>query len=179
MAFTTIPSAGAKLRASVLSALITEVRPVAAFKTTDTSRSSTITRTADPDLTIALPANSEWDFHCVLIIETAASAAGDFSGEWDYPANANVSYGVIALVDTLAGGLSADAYSRGLARDATAPTTQFDVGVSTSRNAVLISGRIVLGATAGSLTLNWAQLSSNANATVLQDGSRLIAHRVS
>ena len=54
MAFTTVPASGAKLRASVLEDLVVEVRPVSAVKTATTSRSSTTSRTADPDLSVTL-----------------------------------------------------------------------------------------------------------------------------
>lgn len=178
MAFTTIPSAGAKLRASVLSALITEVRPISAVKTVDTSRASDATRTADPDLTISLPANSTWAFTFTLILTSAANAAGDFTGEIQFPASAVVMDGVHGLVDTLASGRSADLLAHGFTRDSSSPTPQFDIGCSTLATAVMIQGRIELGATAGSLLLAWGQLASNGNATVLQDGSTLHAVRL-
>ena len=63
--FTTVPSAGAKLRASVLSALIVETREIAAVKTADDTRTST-TYTADTHLTIAIPAAGTYDIECVL-----------------------------------------------------------------------------------------------------------------
>jgi len=177
MAFTTIPAAGAKLPASVLSALITELRPVSAFKTVDTSRASTVARVADPDLSVTLPADSDWDFELVLLISSAANAAGDFSGEFAYPTGAAISHLTLGLVDTLASGISADLSADGNTRDATSPSNAFDLGCSTAVVCALVSGRIEVGSTAGALTLNWAQLASNANATVVQDGSRLVARR--
>ncbi len=180
MAFTTLPPAGAKLPASTLASLITEVRPISAFKSASTSRASTIVRVADPDLVIALPANTTWDFDMILQLRGAANAAGDFSGEFSFPASSVVSYTAHGLVDTLASGQSADLQADASGgRDAASPTNSFDFGVSTSFTSVLVSGRIELGATAGSLSFNWAQQSSNVNATIVEAGSRLIATRVS
>lgn len=178
MTFTTIPTSGAKFRASDLAALITEVRPVSAYKTADTTRANDATRTADPHLTIALPANSTWDWDLSLIINSVANAAGDFTGEMAFPASATLSYGSLSLVDTIASGQSADLKAEGASVDSTSPSDSFDIGCSTVETHALITGRIVLGATAGSLTLNWGQLVSNANGTTLQNGCRLVAHRV-
>lgn len=179
MAFTTLPSAGSKLRASVLTSLVTELRPIIAVKTADTSRASTIVRTADPDLVVALPGNSIYDFELMLILTSAADAAGDFSGEvqWTAP-TAVVMLGSLGLTEVLATGRTADLVAWGRPRDSASPSANFDHGVSTSGTHLLVSGRIEIGATGGNLLLAWAQLASNINATVLQDGSYLTAYRV-
>lgn len=180
MAFTVIPSAGAKIRSTVLTALITELRPITAEKGGDTTRTSDATRTADPDLVIALPASSTWDFEGNILVSSAANAAGDFQMELTYPANANVTLVGFGLDDTLASGtvdnLRSDARSN---QDPTSPTVAIQCGASTTQTSLKISGRITLGATAGNLTVAWGQLTSNVNGTTLQNGSYITARRVS
>jgi hypothetical protein len=179
VAFTTIPAAGAKLRASVLNSLITELRPIEAVKTGDTSRTSDASLTDDGDLTVALPANTTWEYTLVLLLNSAANAAGDFNAQMTFPANATHMYGAVGLDDALASGQVTDLRSEAGTRDTTSPSATFQFGTSTTVTTAVVTGRIELGATAGSLTLQWGQLASNANATTVQDGSYLVAHRVS
>lgn len=152
---------------------------VNATKPGDTNRASTVTRTADPDLVLALPASSTWEWVAVLFIASAANAAGDFSHEWQFPANATVSNGQMALDPALPSGaiasLNAGPTGRG---DTTSPTLNFDSGASLLGSTVLSFGRIILGVTAGNLTLAWAQLASNVNNTTLLTASYVTARRV-
>ena len=178
MAFTVVPSAGAKLRASVLSALITELRPVSAVKTSDTSRNTTTSRTADPDLSVAVPANSTWDYELLIVATSAANAAGDISIEMQYPSGATHMYGAHGVVDTLASGASADLFAGTDSRDNTSPSAALSFGLSTTFTSILVSGRVEIGATPGNLLLAWAQSASNANNSTVKNGSRLVAHRV-
>jgi hypothetical protein len=176
--FTTIPTSGSKVRASTFSDLITEVRPLSAVKTGDTSRVNN-TRSADPDLTIALPANSVWDFELKLLITSAANAAGDFAADLAYPAGAVVSALTHGLDLALPSGTFGDLKAIGITRDSTSPTFSFGIGCSNTPTALYVAGRIEVGATPGSLTLEWAQNATDAvNATTLQDGSTMTCHRV-
>lgn len=147
-------------------------------KSSATSRNTTAARVADPDLTLSLPANSTWDWECHLLLSSAANAAGDFAGEFTYPGLATVDHGSFGLIDTLASGGSADLNAgTATSNDTTSPTTFFAMGTSTVITYALIMGRIALGATAGSLTLAWAQFGSNGNNTTVNIGSKLIARR--
>src|SRR5690349_14571071 len=145
-------------------------------KAAATSRNTTTSRTADPELTLSLPANSTWDFECHLLLNSAANAAGDFAGEFTYPGLATVDHGSLGLIDTLASGGSADLHAgTATSNDTTSPTTFFVFGTSTTLTYAVIFGRIALGATAGSLTLAWAQFGSNGNNTNVNIGSKLLA----
>lgn len=148
-------------------------------KSGDTTRTSTITRTADPDLALALPANSTWEFTGALILTSAANAAGDFSYEWQFPASATltaVNHGMdIGLASGSVGTIEAVVQAN---QTGTSPTTAQNYGCSTTQTGVIVTGRIVLAGTAGSLTLAWAQQSSNASGTTLQNGSYITARRV-
>jgi hypothetical protein len=59
MAMTTIPAAGAKLRGSVLSSLITELRPLSAIVASNQALATTSTTLQNiTDLVVALAANA-------------------------------------------------------------------------------------------------------------------------
>jgi hypothetical protein len=178
VSFTLLPAAGQVIRASVLEAAIAELRPLQADKTSDTSRNTTVVRVADPDLTLALPANSTWEYTLMLILNSAANAAGDFSGEMAFPSGAVHAFGSHGVDIALPSGQSADLSADSDTRDATSPSADFGVGCSTLTTSVFVHGRVEIGATPGSLTLNWAQNTSNANNTTVQDGSFMVAHRI-
>ena len=178
MAFTTIPSSGAKLRASVLEALVTEVRPVPAVKAGDTSRNTTTTHTADPDLSVTLPPGT-WRVEFDGTLTSAANAAGDFSYRWAYPSDATMSEGVHGVVDTLASGqVATDMNVAGSSADATSPSAAKNIGASTSVT-YFLAVAIVTIVTTGAVVIEWAQASSNANNTTLKAGSTLTATRLS
>jgi hypothetical protein len=176
MTWTTPPSAGAKLRASVLSALILEGRPIRAQKAGDTSRSGTSSRTADPDLVLALSANTTYEYSGLFLVSSAANAAGDFSYELQYPSDAVITAGGSGLHNSLASGSTADVEAIAYSLDATSPTSQLPYGASTNVTGIIVRGEITL-VTAGNLTVAWAQVASNGNATVLKGGSFLIARK--
>lgn len=178
MTFTAIPAAGAKLRGSVLNSLITEVRPVPAFKAATTSRNTTASPTADPDLVLALVASAVYDFEFVLGLSSAADAAGDFQSQFSYPADATVTVMSWGLTTALASGSVGDMEAVGRMLDAATPTTAINIGCSTTVTGYLIKGRITT-VTAGNLTLLWAQQASNGNNTNLLGGSYAVARRLS
>jgi len=148
-------------------------------KPSDTSRTSTTTRTADPHLSLALPANSTWNFDGDLIVNSAANAAGDLSIEFAFPASATLTVATHGLDVNLASGSfgTVDAVVQAN-QTTTSPTTAQNFGCSTTQISIHVSGRIVLAGTSGSLVLNWAQQTSSASATTLQNGSYLTARRV-
>ena len=148
-------------------------------KATATSRSSTIARTADPDLVVALPASSSWNFEAVIYHSSAANAAGDLAFEWTWPANATLSAGVHGLANALPSGSQADLEAGPTTRlDATSPSVAQVIGCSVGGGMLYATGRIVLGVTAGNLTFSWAQETSNGNNTTILEGSTLTATRV-
>src|SRR5262245_10010022 len=100
---------------------------VTASKGGDTSRASTTTRTADPDLVLALPANSTWEWLAWLFISSAANAAGDFSHEWQFPANCTVNCSQMALDPALPSGAIASLNAGPTTRaDTTSPSAAMD-----------------------------------------------------
>ena len=152
--------------------------PVTVAKSGDTSRTSTIARTADPDLVLALLPFYTYDVDGMLFVTSAANAAGDFSYELQYPANATCTPGGLGLHNALPSGSSADLEANALAPDATSPAGPLPYGASTALSGILVKARIAMGVTAGNLLVAWAQLASNANATTLKAGSWLTARPV-
>lgn len=148
-----------------------------ARKGSATPRSSTTTHAADPDLTLALPALTTWDFTSLLFVTSAANAAGDLAFQFAYPVGCTVDVGHLAVHDSIASGSTAGVEAAGTPNSTTSPTTAMAAGASTAITNVFVWGRITLGSTAGSLTLMWAQLASNANATTLGIGSNITARR--
>lgn len=182
MAWTTLPTWITRpVTAALLAAMtngISELRPVTAAKTLTTSRNSTTTDTADPHLVLALAASKTYDIKGVLLVSSAANAAGDFKFSFTFPTGAELTVAPIGVHDSLASSSSADGQFAVITPDASSPTSSLSFGASTTATGIQVEGRITVGSTAGNLTLLWSQLSSNANATSLLQGSWLTAYPV-
>jgi hypothetical protein len=178
MTLTALSAAGAPLSATEWQGAITELRAVAAHKASTTARTSTIVLASDADLTIALPADSTWQFECLQLLSSAANAAGDYQMQFAFPSGATCSYGAWGLDNGIASGTLAQLEGKsGAQLDVATPSTAIPYGCSTTPTGLLVVGRVAVVA-AGSLTLQWAQNSSNVNATSLLGGSHLIARRI-
>ncbi|MFG3660230.1 glycosyl hydrolase family 28-related protein [Streptomyces sp. NPDC047706] len=126
----------------------------AVVKEDDTPRASTVTTTADPELTLEVEPNAVYDVECVAVWSTGG---GGFRATWLVPSGA-------AMVWT-------DNDSVGASSAATAVT--FASGTGTT-----LKGTLVVGATAGPITLSWAQNASNAANTILRAGCSLKLTRI-
>lgn len=149
-----------------------------AVKPSSTARTSTTTRTADPHLTLTLRANVSYTLSGLLILSSAANAAGDFNMDFAFPGNAVVHWGGVGPNNTITSGSFIGGEFQAQSNQTVSPTGATPYGATTVPNTVLLSGYIAVGATAGSLTLQWAQQTSNANATTLITGSWLRLDRV-
>lgn len=165
-------ASGTKLRASRLNDMIRYMTNPTASKAADLPRFSTTSRTADPDLVVAMAANTTYDMEALLLGASEVNAGGDFSGEWQYPSDAILTFAGFGLVDTLASGTSADLQAGAVSQDGTSPAGPFVLGLSTSTTGMLVTATITT-VTAGNLTLAWAQNSSNVNDSILKAGSRV------
>ncbi|QKY78571.1 hypothetical protein SEA_DRYAD_33 [Streptomyces phage Dryad] len=126
-----------------------------ARKTASTSRSSTITTTADPHLVVAVEANAVYNILANLVWRPSGS--GGFRFGWTLPTGCS-----IIFIDNDSG-------------SAIATTDELTFNVTTGSS---VGGILVVGGTAGNVTLKWAQNASNATATVLQANSSLWLRRV-
>lgn len=151
---------------------------VPAEKASDSTRTSTITVSADSELVLVLPANRTYDVVAVLHI-SGGNAAGDFRVCYSWTNTATVTQGGHGLVNTIASGTSADIETLSSAPDATSATTELVYGASTNRNVVTQWLRVTTGGSNVTLTLQWAQGTSSGTASTLHAGSKLVATRVS
>lgn len=171
-------AAGQTLTSAKVEDLASYGVPVQASKAADTSRNTTTTATADPDLVIVLQANRTYLVDASLSVTSAANAAGDFKCGFEWTNT--------ATVYVLGFGLSAAGLASGTITDlegvaqttSTSPTGGISYGASTSPTSLLRRIRVVTGGSNVTLSLQWAQQTSNANNTTLQAGSSLTAKRV-
>ncbi|MFJ8900042.1 hypothetical protein [Streptomyces sp. NPDC102370] len=126
----------------------------AVVKTLDTSRTSTATPAADPHLFLTVAANATY---IVEAVGVWTSGGGGFRIDWTAPNGAT-------MVWTDNDGAGSAALGDDLTFAATTGTT--------------FQGALITGNTAGTLTLRWAQNTSNAAATVLKAGCYLRLERV-
>lgn len=170
MAFTTIPSAGAKLRASVLSSLITELRPLSALQVGDSAAKNASTTLSDlSGFSVSVAASATYRFHLFLRYNSATAA--DLKLGWTFPSGLTMAYGIDHIT---AGGTvwQWDNFNQ------TSNPTFEGAGTGTTRVA-FFAGVIVVSSTAGTLQLQYAQSTSDASNTVIKDGTELICWRTS
>ncbi|WP_240981063.1 right-handed parallel beta-helix repeat-containing protein [Streptomyces sp. N502] len=109
-----------------------------AIKDADTPRASTITPAADPDLTLEVEANSTYDVECVAVW---TNGGGGMRMTWIAPAGATMTW---------------------TDNDGVGVVGPTGVVTFASATGTTLKGTLVTGATAGNLTLSWAQNTSNA-----------------
>ena len=132
-------------------------------KTADESVTSSTAFQDDDHLTFAVGANEEWT-------ATFRVSAGD-----------TLNAGGVKVAVTVPGGSTFEAFATsGFARGRTTTSGAEIIGAVavTSVDYILVSVWILNGATPGSVTLQWAQKSSNATPTVFHKGSHLTATRI-
>jgi hypothetical protein len=136
----------------------------------DTSLTSNVTLTNDPDLTVTLAANATYLMTSTLKYE--ADAAGDLNVSWVGPAGASSVGSLVALLSSATS-------------DANVYINNFSLGGSFgiggrgagANRGAFFNGVVTTGASAGSLTLQWAQLTSSTIATILHAGSYVTLQR--
>jgi len=156
---------------NVTAGLLQSMMPYAAWKTGDTSRSNTVTFTADPDLTIPLSvASAVYELEAYLRYEGGTQGSSDFSFKWSVPAGTSL-WCTVAYKDT-AGAVQAGT------EQTSGSITAGSNGAAVVRG-ILIRGSVTVSATTGNLVLFWTQGTSSATATVLHLGSRMSLRRLS
>lgn len=167
-------------RLTVGSTLITSdsiaaATPAKAVKSADQSVSSANTGTTlvdATDLAIALGVGETWAFEAVLFYE--GSTAGDLKVGFSLPAGATLVWGGYAPAPAIA---------------AFASTAQFSIQTGTGTNGyggvgagngliAILRGLIVNPTNAGNLQLRFAQLASDATATILKANSHIVATKL-
>lgn len=144
--------------------------PQAAYKPGDTSRASTTTLAADPDLTVPVAANCLYWFEAVIVYDGGTQGTSDISIQWSTPASTTMAWDV-NYKDTSGNSVTG---SLGLA---TAIVNAGSNGVNANRS-ISVRGTIDTASTAGSLTLTWAQNTLSGTATRVRTGSAIIMQRI-
>ncbi|HEX6871663.1 MAG TPA: hypothetical protein VF163_11250 [Micromonosporaceae bacterium] len=172
MALTTIPAAGAKLRGSVLSSLITEVRPLSARMTSDQALATSSTTLANvTDLAVACEANATYDLHGVFVY--TAGTVEDIKFAFTLPTGATFDTFAIALN-------SADVFTQLLTVGIASGTAVAYGGAGVgSPRMVFFQATLVMSSTAGNLQVQAAQNTSGGNASTVKIGSKMTLVRTS
>lgn len=168
-------TSGARLTPARLNAL----RPLAVYKTAHTDRVSTTSHSDDPHLTLAVAAATVYVGRLVLFANSAASAAGDLSIRFNMPSGSEISFGINGLDPAVASGVSADLTTPMTEWSAAPPTSALNLGLSSSFTLAQVDLLLSVGATAGSLTLQWAQAAISANLSRLRKNSYMLLHQIS
>lgn len=144
------------------------ITATAAVKATDTSRLSTTTLTADPDLQLSLNLG-QYSFELFMLFDSVSAGAGfKFSADGTAADSRGTSpSGVTGLVNATAYGPKLESFVGGTISYAT-------VGTGLNSNQVLYKGSLLIS-TAGTFGIGWAQNSSTASNTTLREGSYLTA----
>ena len=140
---------------------LNQLRWASVYKSTDTSVTSDNTVNNDPHLVIPVSANETW-LWTARVLWTAG--AGGFRWTWTGPAGASGSFTSGAWI-----GAPRHWPVTQLANERTAT----DIA-----ECFLFQGSIAVAGTSGDLRFAWAQNSSNAAATVVQDMSWVVARRL-
>ncbi|MEV6800509.1 hypothetical protein AB0M91_19510 [Micromonospora rifamycinica] len=140
-----------------------------AVKTTDTSRISTVTLAADPDLTVPVIAGAVYLVN--LYAPHTYNAAGDFKIGWTYPSGST-------LPNWQARWRTTDGVeTSGSFADITS-TVAITSASGSLNQPVWAHGLLTIGALAGQFAFAWAQNTSNANATIVRAGAVLRLERI-
>lgn len=145
-----------------------------ARKTADTSRSSTITATPDPHLTVAVSANSTYEVDAYIIYN--ANTTGDFGMQFGVPAGASgswsgVGWGRDAGASVGTGGWTVRMNENSITQNRT-------YGGDTTDITIHVKGIVIVAGTSGNFTMDWAQAASDAGATIVRTNSYMTLRRV-
>src|SRR5712692_2699852 len=144
--------------------------PAVALKTGDQSVTSSTALVNDGALTLPVSASWQYRFECYLDYEGGTQGASDLKWTWSVPSGGTLRY-QCTRVD-LTGAVSVG-------------TTQLGADVQTARTngagnllAVKMLGSLLMSVTAGNLTLQWAQGTVSATATIMHAQSYLMLNRI-
>lgn len=135
-------------------------------KTADQSVTSSTAFQADAALLVNIPANESWLLEWKLLI--VAGTTGDFKAQWTFPTGGEIS--IRAVTENAAGTLVINRIQTG-----TSPAGQISSNGATGTvpHIVEVSMFYKNAGTAGNVTLEWAQNTSDATSTTMKVNSTL------
>lgn len=149
--------------------------PIAVVKTGNDFRTSTTTRTDDPELSLTgLAANAKYLIEGHLIY--AAHQTGDLAIGWTAPSGATMDWGVISKAAGDPSGVTGTPFFDRQIITGT-PVCGGGDNDNFDRLFAYLRGTLITSS-AGTLTLNWAQGTSFATSTAVHEGSTLTATRI-
>jgi hypothetical protein len=173
MTFTTVPAAGAKLRAATLSSLVTELRPVRAQLGADFPLATGTTTLANvTGLLVAVAANTTYVGQLFLAAILASGTTEDIqiAMTWPTGATVHISTGELVVGATT---FSSD-FEMVYRENYTSGTAICSAGLNaTLATWTMLNFTIATGANAGNLQVQAAQNTSGANVVTVQSGSYL------
>lgn len=143
--------------------LLVSMLPQYVYKSSDTSRQSTTTVAADPDLIYNMPAARYYQLQALIVFQSPTTA--DFKGGLYGPTNATFS-GIYHAQDAQTTNTSVGA----IYTNAIGFTSTGTFGGSGGNLTILIEGMLYSG-DGGNLGFTWAQVASVATATIVRTGS--------
>lgn len=145
-------------------------------KAADETRTSTTTFANDADFAaIAFGASEVWE--CELVLACNGDPAGDMKGQWTVTGGATIDRRHVQQVATT--GTAASDTTVGNQSRAYNASVSYGMTTDSSVQPVVREKLIVSTTTAGTITYQWAQASSNAVATTVRgSGSYFIARRL-
>lgn len=173
MAYTSIPAAGAKLRGSVLSALVTEARSLWVEVGSDQALATSSTVLANvTDLVQAVAANTKYKFELCLAFTNAAGNTEDIKIGLAFPTGATCDFGGSGPATAVTASSGDGEFLRRLVATSGSTSMGFGAIITSALNAI-ITIRLSTGANAGNLQVMAAQNTSGGNATSVRTGSYL------
>ncbi|MEH1059401.1 hypothetical protein V6U89_29860 [Micromonospora sp. CPCC 206171] len=140
-----------------------------AYKTSDTSRTLTTTLTADPDLSVSVIANAVYVVS--LYAPHTYDALCDFKFSWTAPTGS-------AMTNWTADWRTVDGTEISGAFSTLSTVVPLTSASGTFTQPLWAHGLLVVGGTAGTFGMTWAQNTSHANAATVKTGSLLRLERV-
>lgn len=176
--FTAVPAAGAKLRGSVLSSLVTELRPLWAMVDSDHALAINDTVLEDiTDLVVALAASTTYEFLCVINTRLSTGSTEDIKIGCSFPTGATVDFGGVGPHTSATSASGDGEFVRRSSATTASTTSPYGVNGTTDAN-ILITFRVTTGANAGNLTIMAAQNTSGGNTVTVKAGSYLKGQQV-
>ncbi|GAA4849802.1 hypothetical protein GCM10023403_10760 [Pseudonocardia benzenivorans] len=145
--------------------------PLVAVKTTDKTANASTTLSDDPQLSLPVLASTTYLLSALLIWSTGTGPDAKFG--LTVPAGCTwqvAPFGIPTSVTATAGSIETAVF--------TASGIPLGGVAAGTKTAALVTGTVVVGGTAGTVTISWAQNTSNASNTVLYTGSSLQLTRV-
>lgn len=146
--------------------------PIATIKPADTGRNTTTTLTADPDLVIAVAANTIYDVRFLIRYKGGTNGSSDLSMQINVPSGSTGFW--VALRDDI----SAPTGPPGFVDSAFGSALNFATNGTGNTQQALLFASVNTAGTAGNISLLWAQHISNGTNTTLMANSFMVAQRI-